>query len=107
MWSINSLWFEVSIVSTIFAIGPILFGHFEERTPRLRKFIKFVCFLVLVLCLSVYLGRTVALSFLGLMFVLMFYVHGIILPRKGINGWTGEPKERYYEFRKWDKDIFR
>ncbi len=26
--------------------------------------------------------------------------------KKGINGWTGEPKGRYYEFRKWDKNIF-
>ncbi|TAE12076.1 MAG: hypothetical protein EAZ95_12870 [Bacteroidetes bacterium] len=107
MWSIHSLWFEVSIVSTIFALGHILMGHFEERTPRLRKFIKFVCFLVLVLCLSVWAGRQVALSFLGFMFLPLLYVHGVYLPRKGINGWTGEPKERYYEFRKWDKNIFK
>src|SRR5258708_22258642 len=26
--------------------------------------------------------------------------------KKGINGWTGEPKSKYYEFRKWNKDIF-
>jgi len=35
-------------------------------------------------------------------------VHGYILPRKkGINGWTGEPKSKYYEFRGWDKNIFK
>jgi len=22
-----------------------------------------------------------------------------------INGWTGEPKSKYYEFRGWDKPI--
>jgi hypothetical protein len=30
-----------------------------------------------------------------------------MLPKKGINGWTGEPKSKYYEYRKWDKDIFK
>jgi fatty acid desaturase len=107
MWSINSLWFEVSIVSLTFAVGHILFGHFEERTPRLRKFIKFVLFLALVLGLSVWWGRQVTLIVFGSFFVPLFYVHGVYLPRKGINGWTGEPKERYYEFRKWDKNIFK
>jgi hypothetical protein len=24
-------------------------------------------------------------------------VHGWMLPRKGVNGWTAEPRERYYE----------
>jgi len=28
-------------------------------------------------------------------------VHGWWLPRQGINGWTAEPKERYYKFRGW------
>ena len=27
-------WFEVALVATIFAVGNILFGHFEERTPN-------------------------------------------------------------------------
>jgi hypothetical protein len=26
--------------------------------------------------------------------------------KKGINGWTGEPKSKYYDFRGWDKNIF-
>jgi hypothetical protein len=30
MWSTNSLWFEVAIVSIIYAVGNIVFGHFEE-----------------------------------------------------------------------------
>jgi len=29
------------------------------------------------------------------------YIHVWWLPRKGINGWTGEPKEKYYALRGW------
>ena len=36
----------------------------------------------------------------------VIYVHGVLLPGKGINGLTGEPKGKYCNFRGWDKDIF-
>ena len=31
MWATNSLWFETAIVLGIFAVGNILFGHFEQH----------------------------------------------------------------------------
>ena len=40
-------------------------------------------------------------------FIPVLYIHIVILGKHGINGWTGEPKEKYYEFRGWDKDIFK
>jgi hypothetical protein len=40
MWTTDSLWFEVAVISIIFALGNMLFGHFEERTPRIRKVAK-------------------------------------------------------------------
>ena len=33
-------WFEVAIVATLFAIGNILFGHFEAQTPKWRRILK-------------------------------------------------------------------
>lgn len=37
----------------------------------------------------------------------VIYVHAVLLLRKGINGWKGEPKGKYYEFRGWwNKNIF-
>jgi hypothetical protein len=101
MWSTNSLWFEVAIVSTIFAVGNIVFGHFEELTPKWRRVLKFILFLVVVCLLSYFLNRYVAFGFLGVGFLAVIYVHGYILPKKGINGLTGEPREKYYEFRGW------
>ena len=34
MWSIESRWFDVAVVMSIFAVGNILFGHFEQHKPR-------------------------------------------------------------------------
>jgi hypothetical protein len=107
MWSTESLWFEVALVSIIYALGNILMGQFEERTPKFRRVGKYVLTLIIVCGISVLAGRTPAMIFLALFIIPLAYVHGYILPKKkGINGWTGEPKSKYYEFRKWDKDIF-
>lgn len=107
MWSTDSLWFEIALVSAVYALGNITFGHFEERTPKARRVAKYLLTLVLICVLSVFLGRTVALIVLGAFLLPVMYVHGYYLPKKkGINGWTGEPKSRYYDFRGWDKNLF-
>jgi hypothetical protein len=106
MWSTSSIWFEVAVVSIFYLLGNIYFGHFEERSPKWRKVVKYLATLIIIICLSVFLGRTVALTILGASVLPVIYVHGVLLPKKGINGWTGEPKGKYYEFRGWNKDIF-
>jgi hypothetical protein len=107
MWSTDSLWFEIAIVSMIFAVGNMVMGHFEERTPKYRRVGKYLLVLLLICGISVLFGRAIAMMVLGVSILPILYIHAYYLPRKkGINGWTGEPKSRYYEFRKWDKDIF-
>jgi len=106
MWSIDSLWFEISFVTIFFLFGHIYFGHFEERSPKWRKVLKYILTLGIILTLSILFGRTIALIVLGVSILPIIYIHGIVLPKKGINGWTGEPKGRYYDFRGWDKNIF-
>lgn|SRR5688572_6592194 len=106
MWNTNSLWFEVAIISILFLAGHIFLGHFEERTSKWRKLLKFIITLIIIISISVFFGRAIALSILGVSFLPVIYIHAILLPKKGINGWTGEPKGKYYEFRKWDKNIF-
>jgi len=81
-------------------------AHFEERTSRYRRALKTAVLIAVFVGISLAFGRTVALVVLGLWSIPLLVVHGILLPRKGINGWTGEPKEEYYELRKWNKDIF-
>ena len=106
MWDTNSIWFEIAIVSGTMALGHILFGHFEERTPRIGKLLKYIIVLALIIGLSVFFGRTVALTVFAICLLPALYIHMVVLPKNGINGWTGEPRSRYYDFRKWDKDIF-
>lgn len=107
MWSTTSLWFDIAIVSLIFALGNIIFGHFEERTPKWKRVGKYLLFVVVIATLSFYFGRMAAMLTLALFLIPFLYVHAYYLPvKKGINGLTGEPKSKYYEFRKWNKDVF-
>lgn len=95
------MWMEVAIVAIIFAVGNILMGHWEAQTPKWRRLLKFVLFVALTLGISAGVGRAWAFGFLGLLGVAVLIVHGWWLPRRGINGWTGEPKEKYYALRGW------
>jgi hypothetical protein len=106
MWNTNTLWFEFSVVTLFFLLGHIFLGHFEERSPKWRKLLKYIVTLAIILAISVYLGRTIAFLLLGFSLLPVIYIHAILLPKKGINGWTGEPRSKYYEFRGWDKNIF-
>jgi len=107
MWTTESLWFEIAIVSIIFAVGNMVMGHFEEQTPKLRRVGKYVLIVALICGISVLFGRMVAMIVLAASIVPLLYIHAYYLPKKkGINGWTGEPKSKYYEFRNWNKDIF-
>ena len=106
MWNTNSLWVEIAVVTIFFLLGHIYFGHFEERSPKWRKLVKYIVTLAIILSLSVFFGRTVAFVVMGIALLPVVYIHGVVLPKKGINGWTGEPKGKYYEFRGWDKNIF-
>jgi hypothetical protein len=106
MWNTTTLWFEVAIVSIFFLFGHIFLGHFEERSPKWRKVLKYFVTLLIIISISVFFGRVIAFVLLGLTLIPIVYIHGVLLPRKGINGWTGEPKSKYYEFRGWDKNIF-
>ena len=94
-------WFEVALVATIFALGNILFGHFEEHTPKWRRVLKVILFLVVTRVVGVGIGRPWVYLVIALPLAAALVVHGWWLPRKGINGWTGEPKARYYELRGW------
>lgn len=97
MWRTDVLWFDTTIVLGIFAVGSILFGHFEEHRPKWRRLLKVAIVLAVVLSLSATVGRVWAFGVLSVPIIGAAIVHVWWLPRNGINGWTGEPKERYYE----------
>src|SRR5688500_11510157 len=51
MWRADTLWFDVAVVMTIFAVGGILFGRFEQHKPRWRRVLKVVVVLAVILVL--------------------------------------------------------
>jgi hypothetical protein len=100
MWEINTIWFDITIVMSIFAFGNILFGHFEAHKAKWRRLLKIVLVLAIFLGLVINAGRF--WGYLALMIPLIgaAVIHLWWLPKHGINGWTGEPKEKYYELLK-------
>ena len=97
----DTLWFEAAVMATVIALGLILLGHFEEQTPKWRKVGKLLGSICAAVLISAAAGRAWFYGFLGLGAVFVLVVHGWWLPRHGINPWTGEPRERYYQLRGW------
>lgn len=97
MWATNTLWFDTAVVMGIFAIGNITLGHFEEHRPKWRRLLKVAVVLGVFLTVSAAAGRIWAFSLLALPLTGAAIVHLWWLPKHGVHGWTGEPKERYYE----------
>jgi hypothetical protein len=102
MWRTDTLWFDVAVVMTIFAVGGILFGRFEQHKPRWRRVLKVVVVLAVILVLSTTIGRLWAYGVLMLPLLAAAWVHLYWLPKHGINGWTAEPYDKYLELvRSW------
>ncbi|MEO1519208.1 MAG: hypothetical protein AAFU78_00340 [Cyanobacteria bacterium J06633_2] len=95
MWSTSTYWFDVSLIFGIFAIGNILFGHFEEHRPKWRRLFKVGTILSVGLLLSYFNLRWLFYVILFALAIAVSYIHLVWLPKHGINGWTGEPKDEY------------
>ena len=96
-----NLWIDVATMASLFAIGNILFGHFEERTPKWRRILKFFVMTGVVTLISATAGRAWSAALLGALFSFVFVLHLWWLPKHGIHPWTAEPKEKYYALRGW------
>ena len=101
------MWVDVAIVAAVFAVGNILFGHFEEGVPKRRRVLKFLLVVGLVAIVSAKAGRVWAYALLGVMLLGVGLIHAWWLPRHGVDGWTGEPREKYYELRGWKRKAPR
>jgi hypothetical protein len=97
-----NLWIDATVMASMFALGNILFGHFEERTPKWRRVLKFFLMTGVVVFLSATAGRAWSIGFVGTLLAAVAVIHGWWLPAKhGINGLTAEPKDKYYALRGW------
>ena len=96
-----NLWIDVAVMTSLFALGNILFGHFEERTPKWRRVLKLFVMTGIVVGLSATVGREWSIAFVGTLLGVVAVIHGWWLPRHGINGLTAEPRDKYYALRGW------
>jgi hypothetical protein len=97
MWNLDTPWFDVAVVMSIFACGNILFGHFEQHRPKWKRLLKVIIVLMLVLGVTSTAGRAWGYGVLVVPLIAVIYVHEVWLPRHGINGWTAEPYDKYLE----------
>ena len=97
MWNVDTRWFDVAVVMTIFAIGNVLFGRFEDHKPRARRVLKVVLVTAIIVGIAQTAGRVWAYGVMMVPLAVAAWVHLVWLPRHGINGWTAEPRDKYLE----------
>ena len=90
---------DVAMMAALMAVGNVVFWHFDPQQPLWRRLLKVLVGLAITAIISYYLGRTGVLIWFGIVALPVMYIHGIWLPRHGVNGWTGEPREKYYALR--------
>ena len=95
--------FDVALVASLFAVGTILFGHFEERTPKWRRLLKFAIIVAVVAVLDRVAGAAWARGFLAAAASVGVTTHFVVLRRHGVDPWTAEPRDKYYALRGWTK----
>lgn len=94
-------WFELTVVFGFTTVGGILFSGFAVHETRLRRLTKTFLGAALSVSISALAGREWFYMFVAAMLVAVAVIHGWWLPRRGINGWTAEPRERYLALRGW------
>lgn len=97
MWAPTTYWVDLSLYFALLTVGGICFGRFEDWKPRWRRLLKTLTFTALFIGLLFIGGRPLAWGFLGAVLLAAAWIHLVWLPRQGIDGWTGEPREKYLE----------
>ena len=70
-----NLWIDVAVMASLFAVGNILFGHFEERTPKWRRVLKFFMMTAAVTLISATAGRGWSAALVAALFSVVLVVH--------------------------------
>jgi hypothetical protein len=88
-------------MALLLAVGNIVFWRFDPRQPLWRRILKVVVTLAVTAAVSRYLGTVGVMVWFAIVILPIVYIHGIWLPRHGVNGWTAEPRDKYYALRGW------
>jgi len=95
---IETIWLDLALFLFILLVGHILLGHFEDYKPKWRRILKVILGIALFIAVITAFGRFWGwILFIVWIVVGLVFVHWWWLPKHGINGWTGEPREKYLE----------
>ena len=89
------------LMAIFLAAGNIAFWHCDPQQPLWRRLFKVFISLAITALAWRYFGRLGVFIWFGIVLLPLIYVHAIWLPLHGINGWTGEPREKYPALRGW------
>jgi hypothetical protein len=92
---------DVAAAAVFLTLGNVVFRRFDPHMPLSRRLLKTLLLLAITAFISWYFGRRGVLIAFGLAMLPVLYIHGIWLPRHGVNGWTAEPREKYHALRGW------
>ena len=91
----DSRWFDVAVLTTSLVVLTVVFDRFERHKPAWRRLAKIGVLVALVLVVIESLGRVWGYAVLGLLLLAGTALHFTVLSRLGINGWTGEPQQKF------------
>jgi|SRR5678816_2880996 hypothetical protein len=91
----DSLWFDVAGFTTLCVVLTVAFGRFERHKPAWRRLAKIAVLVALALVLTESLGRAWAYTIFALLLMTGAALHFAVLSTLGINGWTGEPRDKF------------
>ena len=97
------MFLELFVAAALLVVGLILFGRFEEETPRWRRILKDAFFIGMTALVSATAGREWAFAWIAFAGALGLSVHAWWTRRHGIGFWTAEPRDRYRELRGWTR----
>ena len=89
MWATTTYWFDLAILYGLLSVGSICFGHFERLEAALAPGAQGRHVDVIFWALLQFGGRQWAWGVMGVLLLVVIYLHAVWLPSKGINGWTG------------------
>jgi len=92
---LDSRWFDVAGFTALCVVLTVVFDRFERHKPAWRRVTKVAALVALQLVLIATLGRAWAYAVLGLLLMAGTSFHFAVLARLGINGWTGEPRDKF------------
>ena len=95
------------LMALLLAAGNIVFWRFDPRQPLWRRILKVMVTLAVTAAVSRFLGRAAVLVWFAIVILPIVFIHAVWLPRHGINGWTAEPRDKYYALRGWTRPDAR